>query len=161
MSESYTPDKLIWTESDFEIMGWHDCHIHAIAFDELSEKFELVLDLDYIFKWIDPIAPQKNYSFWIAPCTLIFENVHSLSLDLQSVDGLEIDNVSRANVRVPRNSEFIHRDKEWDWTIECQEGTITFCSVGFKQFVRSPPVRNDAQSLSLAERGGRSFERID
>jgi hypothetical protein len=25
----------IYTEADFGSMGWHDCHIHAIAFEPL------------------------------------------------------------------------------------------------------------------------------
>jgi hypothetical protein len=29
---AYTPEKWIWTEADFETMGWHDVHVHALAF---------------------------------------------------------------------------------------------------------------------------------
>jgi hypothetical protein len=35
--------KSIFSESDFEQMGWHDCKLYAMAFDE--EKFELALVL--------------------------------------------------------------------------------------------------------------------
>ncbi|MDV4012483.1 hypothetical protein BAY06_08330 [Elizabethkingia anophelis] len=42
--------KDIWTDMDFEQMGWHDNYIHAIVFPNENQK--LVLDMDYIFKWV-------------------------------------------------------------------------------------------------------------
>jgi hypothetical protein len=50
--QQYTIQKPVWTEADFEQMGWHDVHIHAVAFR--PEIFELWLDIDYIFGWVDP-----------------------------------------------------------------------------------------------------------
>src|SRR5260221_10243754 len=79
MDETYELEKWIWTEQDFEEMGWHDCHIYAVAF--LPETFEFVLDLDYICKWVNPKPPAENFSFWVSPATLVFENVHDLELD--------------------------------------------------------------------------------
>ena len=52
MTESFQPEKWIFTEADYESMGWHDSNIHAISF--LPETFELVLDIDYILQWIHP-----------------------------------------------------------------------------------------------------------
>ena len=36
----------------FEEMGWHDSLIRSFAFDD--ENWRLLLDLDYIFKWVHP-----------------------------------------------------------------------------------------------------------
>ena len=43
----------IYTEADFGSMGWHDCHIHAIALEPLpSEPGRLLLDIDYLVEWL-------------------------------------------------------------------------------------------------------------
>jgi hypothetical protein len=46
---TYNLDKWVWSDKDFEIMGWHDCPIYALKFDD-----KVSLDLDYIFQWNDP-----------------------------------------------------------------------------------------------------------
>ena len=65
MAEEYELDKWIWTEADFEQMGWHDARIHAIAF--LTETFEFALDIDYILQWVEPAEGETYYKFWVAP----------------------------------------------------------------------------------------------
>lgn len=47
----YQLEKYLWTEEDFNQMGWHDSNIYAIAF---GENFEFKLDIDYIFQWVHP-----------------------------------------------------------------------------------------------------------
>ncbi len=47
--KQYILEKSIWTDLDFENMGWHDSRIHSVAF---GENFELIFDIDYIFKWL-------------------------------------------------------------------------------------------------------------
>jgi hypothetical protein len=32
MKHEYKIEKWIWTEADFDVMGWHDSQIHAMAF---------------------------------------------------------------------------------------------------------------------------------
>lgn len=71
-------DKALWTDADFALMGWHDATVHAIAFNADDDHAELVLDVDYIVRWIDPQPPSKYFSFLVAPATLVFENVWSL-----------------------------------------------------------------------------------
>jgi hypothetical protein len=78
-------EKPVWTEADFEQMGWHDVHVHAVAFR--PQIFELWLDMDYIFRWVDPHDGETHYSFWVAPATLVFENVYDLKFDIESHDG--------------------------------------------------------------------------
>lgn len=151
-TKQFKLDKHIWTEADFDGMNWHDNPIHAMTF---SDNFELQLDIDYIFEWV---LKGKKYIFWISPCTLVFENVYDLTFDIgPATPGLTIDYVTKENPQRPKNSEYINRDIEFDWTIEMQEGTILFKSVGFKQFVRQPPRLLRTQKLTLEERGGLSF----
>ena len=146
-------DKYIWTEADFNEMQWHDNPIHAITF---SDHFEMLLDIDYIFEWT---LEGNIYNYWISPCTLIFENVYNLTFEVgPTTPGFTIDFISKSNPKKPKNSEYINRDTEFDWSIEMQEGTITFKSVGFKQFVRQSPKFLQTQKLLLTERGGISFE---
>jgi hypothetical protein len=153
-TKQFKLDKHIWTEADFDSMNWHDNPIHAMTF---SENFELLLDIDYIFEWV---LKGKKYLFWISPCTLVFENVYDLTFDIgPTTPRLTIDFLTKENPQRPKNSEYIKRDTEFDWTIEMQEGTIGFKSVGFKQYVRALPKLLATQKLVLAERGGISFEK--
>jgi hypothetical protein len=154
--DTYKLEKCVWTECDFEIMGWHDSHVYAIAFS--PEKFEIIFDIDYIFEWIHPKPDEKYFSFWVSPATLIFENSYDIELHIESYNGgLEIDSIKREHVGMPINAQFIGKDKEWIWTIECQEGEIKFRSSGYKQYVRAEP-RLGGQTLDLEKRET-SFQR--
>ncbi len=82
----YKPEKLVWSESDFEIMGWHDCPIYGILFAD-----NVTLDIDYIFKWI--LNDQNGYhEFWISPATLVFDQARNLKIEIDSdfINGLGI-----------------------------------------------------------------------
>src|SRR5436189_586152 len=93
--EPYKLEKPVWTEADFEQMGWHDVHIHAVAFR--PERFEFWLDVDYIFHWVHPQGEQRLFQFWVAPATLVFTNVHSIRFDIESHDGdLSLQSIKRS-----------------------------------------------------------------
>lgn len=151
-------DKSIWTEEDFEIMGWHDSLIYAIS---LGKDFEFIMDIDYIFKWVHPNEDGKHFKFWVAPCTLIFENVYDLKsdFDISEPFELEIADITRDNPKRPSNAEYIQRETEYDWKIETQQGEITFTSVGYKQVVRQLPIFLEGQTIGLDARNGISFSR--
>ena len=70
-SKIYQLEKFLWTDHDFENMDWHDCKLFAISF---GDNFQLLLDIDYIFKWVQT---GKTFKFWVSPCTLVFENFPS------------------------------------------------------------------------------------
>lgn len=151
-SKSYQLEKAIWTDNDFETMGWHDCMIYAFSF---GHNFQLLLDIDYIFKWVQT---GKTYKFWVAPCTLVFENAYDIEFQIDGCSGgLEIDDISRNNPLRPKNADFIKIDTEFDWTIGTQQGSIFFKSVGYKQYVRQIPKFIHGQQFGLKERGGVSF----
>lgn len=150
MVEGYALEKWLWTESDFEIMGWHDARVYAIAF--APEKFEIIFDIDYILKWVHPKQNETSFSFWVSPATLAFENVYDVEFDIGSYNGgLEIDAIKRESVGAPKNAQCIEKKEEWIWTIECQEGEIKFRSVGYKQHIRAEPVFG-GQTLDLETR---------
>jgi hypothetical protein len=57
-------------------MGWHDSPIYAFSFNTKNLlKQELILDIEYIFEWVNPVAPNNTFSFWVAPSTIIFETI--------------------------------------------------------------------------------------
>jgi hypothetical protein len=145
-------NKSIWTEEDFDTMGWHDSPIYGISF---GDNFEFLLDIDYIFKWLET---GEGYRFLISPCTLVFENVHDINIEIrESYSRLEIDNIYRENPQRPKNGDFIKRDTEFEWLIETQQGTISFKSVGYKQFVRQALRLIESQVIGVDARGGISF----
>jgi hypothetical protein len=66
-----------------------------------------MLDIDYIFKWI--LMPnKKRYQFWIAPCTVIFENVHMIAFESDHTN-LIIDSIVRDNPKKAKNAEFLEK----------------------------------------------------
>ncbi len=146
-------DKKVWDTNDFERMGWHDCHIHALAFKEESSEF--LLDLDYIVQWIDPDKEEKYFKFFISPATLVFNGVSNLRFINFAMDmEIEIQKIS-----MDKNSG------EYTFSIECQQGTMVFQASGFKQYLRKEPIfinpnsqQLDSQKLSLETRGGISFK---
>lgn len=157
MTVIYRPEKLLWTEADFETMGWHDATIHAVAFP--LEDFEIAFDIDYIFKWIDPTAGQTHFRFWVSPATLVFRSIHGLHIDLDPGQELTMQDIDRADPLTPGSARHIGQDTEWQWRIRCNEGEISFRACGFTQYIRQSPRFGKHQTLSLEERGGCSFDR--
>ncbi|MDO5523422.1 MAG: hypothetical protein Q4G48_05185 [Bacteroidia bacterium] len=160
--EEFQLEKTIWTEKDYEQMGWHDCNIYGLIFqNDNANNFstDLIFDIDYIFKWVHPIPPKPNYSFWISPCTLKFEDTFALIIDIDRrggmTDMLEIADLFLINKVEQESNKWIY-----EWAIELQEGKITFKSSGFKQIIRQKPIKTESQVLSLEERNGISFEQI-
>lgn len=155
MLKKYCLESYKWTTEQFGEMGWHDCKIHAIAFDSINNRF--LLDIDYILKWV---GPNENgyYSFWISPATLIFENVYDLNIDINYELETILEDIERDNERKPNNSDYINENVEWKWTLETSNGEISFKSVGYSLNFRSNPIYKEQQEFTLGERGGFSFE---
>jgi hypothetical protein len=152
--EQYNLDKTVWTDADFDVMGWHDCNIYALTFN--IGKYELLFDIDYIFKWVNPEGSDKFFKFWVAPATFIFENVYDFTMDTFDLK-LIIDEINRDEPKPPKNKDFIKRDIEWSWTIELHSGNISFQSIGYRLYVRNPPILLSTQVIDMNTRGGISF----
>ena len=154
-SKSYQLEKTIWTDQDFENMGWHDAKLFAISF---GGNYELLFDIDYIFKWVQT---GKTFKFWVSPCTLVFENVYDVEFQMDGISGgLDIDKISCNNPQRPKNAEFIKVETEFDWTIDTQQGSIFFKSIGYKQYVRQLPKFIHGQYFKLTDRRGISFDKV-
>jgi hypothetical protein len=147
--------KRVFTEADFDQMGWHDATVWAIGF--LSGSYELVLDIDYILKWMPPAANDENHRFWLAPATLVFHNVYGLSFDVEFPFDVSIDQVERRDPATPRNATAVGKSTEWTWILTFPAGTISLRSTGFTQYIRRRPVLVTQQTFSLEGRGGTTF----
>jgi hypothetical protein len=159
MPGHYELEKKIWTETDFQTMGWHDSSIYGLAFqsDPSTLSSELILDIDYIFQWVHPVPPNLYFSFWIAPATLVFKNVHKLDMhidqDPPNTFDLEIADIHRLEqFAYPNGQPF------WKWHIELQNGNIYFDSSGYEQFIKQLPVLA-GQHYPQEFRGGSNFDR--
>ena len=145
--KEYNLEKWIWTESDFEQMGWHDSTIYGI---KLAEN--LMLDIDYIFQWNQPEIEGLPYTFFIASCTLIFDEPHGLGFELiQSFDNkwIKIEDIEKGAI-----------GNGFRWTIITQQGDISFTSPTFRQIVRQQPSFQFFQAVPYDERGGISFDLV-
>lgn len=153
MTENFTPSKWVFTNADFESMSWHDNALRGIAIP--SGDDELAFDLDYIFKWIEPKVEDGFYQFWIAPVTLLFSRAHEIRSEIRSVEKLLVDLIVRSD---SVNKRPTNTYPEWLWTIDCNDGDISFLASGFRQFTRKLPVLSSAHYLSMEERGGICFD---
>jgi len=146
MEDQYILEKWEWTQDDFDNMGWHDCPIYAIRFDD-----NIYLDIDYIFKWNDN-GHGNSYTFWISPATWIFEIPTYLKIDveLDFINGLEIASVSKT----------INEKGETLWSINTQQGAIIIGAEKFKQIIRRPPSFQFGLGIRNEERGDISFSEI-
>jgi hypothetical protein len=147
--------KATWTDADFGEMGWHDCRIHAISIGEYDDgtlpPARLLLDLDYILRWVDPAGGQKHFTFWIAPATLVFEEAWGIKGDLGPLhELLEIADLHRLDPPDDVPDPL--------WRIEGQNFDLQVRSAGYTQYLRRLPQHVHRQMLTSAERGGASFD---
>jgi hypothetical protein len=153
-------EKWIWTDADFERMGWHDCQLHGIARYEKVERdekkgseghfsgVELLLDIDYILKWV---KSEPKWQWWVAPATLVFENAFDFQMRNGSGLHREISEIVRAPAQYPSGRDC------WKW--EIYRTSIVLLAEGYKQYIRQEPVLKNFQSFTYEERGGVSFSK--
>jgi hypothetical protein len=144
--DKYELEKKIWTDADFEKMGWHDCRIYKIR---LTENLEL--DIDYILQWNKPDIEGLPFTFWVAPATLVFKNINNIQFEIDTAfdEAVEIEDI-----------ELNKLDNKIQWTIITQQGDIEFTADGFTQWIRQEPFFQFGQTISYIERCGFSLEQI-
>jgi hypothetical protein len=153
-------DKSIWTHDDFKEMSWHDANIYGLTIEKAEENWtaDFLLDIDYIFKWVHPVPPELTFTFWVAPCTLIFKECFDLHIDFENNSGcldlMEITDLYLENKIEHETSKFVY-----EWKIELHKGKINLKSCGFEQIVRQQPLHVRGQALTIVERGGVTFGR--
>jgi hypothetical protein len=159
-NEIFKLNKSVWTHDDYDEMGWHDANIYGLTIEKSEDNWtaDLLLDIDYIFKWVHPIQPAQTFTFWVAPCTLIFKECFDLHIDLKN-DGGCLDLMEIADLYLKSKVEQEKNKFVYEWTIELQQGQINLKSYGIEQIVRQQPKHVEGQVLTLDERGGINFGR--
>jgi hypothetical protein len=181
MSDDLELERWVWTDEDFEAMDWHDSCVHAVAVEDDGWS-RLLLDLDYIVKAVHPEPPERALSFWVAPATLVFENVWDLEGEIAAASGMA-QRVLLLVSDVRRESDVMKdvtsgRRERWisgmagghdfskgpaetayldRWEIEGHNFNLRFLADGFHQHLRARPTLTGAMRLTGAERGGFSF----
>jgi hypothetical protein len=152
--ETYKLEKPIWTQVDFNVMGWHDAKVWGILAN--TDEWELLVDLDYIFNWVHSKGEEKYFKFWVAPVTMVFENAYDVKIDVESQQGeIQVAELHMENPRKTKNGKIT----EYTFRFECQEGEITLSATGYKMYVRQKPRLLQSQQLEFTERGGVNFGR--
>ena len=168
-------DRAVWTDADYETMGWHDVAIHGIAFEDDGAS-RLLLDLDYIVEWLCPVPPSKSLAFLVTPATLIFENVWGLEGAMRAasayqrvlllIDSLKVSTPSAEQMKASTStagghdfaSGFPNTGDLRAWEISGQNFELTFLADGYHQHFRAHPINvTRGQRLTSAQRGGISF----
>lgn len=152
-------DRAVWTDDDFDSMGWHDASVHGIGFVEGEQPWlgRLLLDIDYIVEWVRPVPPSTSLSFRVAPATLVFEEAIDLSLRLSAGSvtfgvALQVLRLHRGRARSEALAPTHH-----DYRIEGADFDLRFTAARYRQVFRSRPVASPRQTLSAARRGLPSF----
>ena len=144
-----------WSTDDFELLSWHDVHVHGFrfgAFDNEGGSADLILDIDYILQWHQN---QGAFAFTVCPAALRFHAVFGLRITLDyaqptagmcpfSIDGIE---------RVPLQFEAGHMSYRWRIPINWPKGEIEFQAPSFTQTLAGVPRRHSQQWLDSADRG--------
>ena len=143
--------KSIWTDADFDAMGWHDARFYC--FTVFAESSELVVDLDYITRWIHPVHPDIYFRFWISPATLVFHDVQNISAVIEMRELFNMEVVELKRTPLPG------RISDWRWQFDLSNGEIALDASGYTQYFRRKPVLREYQHLEFAERGGISYAR--
>jgi hypothetical protein len=149
--------KSVWSDADFDEMGWHDATIHGLCVERTADGLpRLLFDLDYIVRWVHPVAPEVYFSFWVAPATLAFDAVGDLGGDLD-FKGMSPDlEVADLHRLAPQDG--------WPdrpgWHVEGHAFELTFHATGYRQYFRQVPRLVTRKALPHAERGGCSFAEV-
>jgi hypothetical protein len=127
--------------------------VHAIAWEPLpDDPGRLLLDIDYILRADLPEPPAETLSFWISPATLVFAPAWDLTADIDLVGlgfKLFLEAITRSEPDERGNST---------WTLDGDDFTISLGARRFTQYLRRPPVHSPRHALTVAERGGFSFD---
>ena len=147
LPKAFELEKWVWTEVDFDSMGWHDASVYQWRLDQ-----ELVLDIDYIFQWTAPEVKGISFTFWVAPATLAFSNVREVEFDFDlfsisdwKTNAAEIEAIEREAGR---------------WTIQFQHGYISYKADGYRQYIRQSSSFQFGQQIEYQQRGGSSLEAV-
>ena len=141
-----------WSTPDFESMGWHDVHVHALRIEQGEHgSGALVLDIDFILEWH---KDKSCFSFRVAPATLRFHDITELRIALDyatptaGMCPFSLGGITRELVTYATG----YQTFRWVLSVNWPQGQITFNGPGFTQELAGPEVVSSNQSLSPAHR---------
>ena len=146
----YTLSKTIFTEMDMEELCFHDCPIYAMA----PVGNDLVMDIDYMFEWLEPKGREKGFTYPISPCTIYFKNVEDFGM---SFEGSYPETALIMQDFAEDDNKFF--PEQHIYNIGCLGGNFVLRCDGFELIVRQKPVLTKRQGLTMKQRGGISFSR--
>ncbi|HYG16882.1 MAG TPA: hypothetical protein VEC12_14080 [Bacteroidia bacterium] len=156
----YNLEKSLWTHADYEQMDWHDCKIHGLSIEYNGGwGSDLLLDIDYIFQWVQAEKPGQPITFFIAPCTLVFKDAYGLHLNINDRENA-LGPLAIEELYIKDTTEVETNKFAYTWGIDLQNGSIEFNSFGMQQIVRLQPVYSQYQIIDTEARGGVSFSRV-
>lgn len=95
----------------YNYLNFHDCQMYSFGFD--SDNYELLFDIDFILKWY---TDKSKLKFSVCPVTIVFKNVHSIEMDIDSNTQLIMDDIIKSNPVVPKNIDYLPVNTlEYDW----------------------------------------------
>ena len=151
MTASPSPKK-IWTQDDFENMGWHDNAVHAVALEYAPPwPGRVLLDIDYIVEWVGPDDDGDHFRFWICPATLVFDEASDFTTEVDLTGRsfeLSLDEVVRS-----QPDDYGRRT----WQLIGHEFSMAVVASGFTQYLRSAPILSNRQRLEREEREEPAF----
>ena len=137
--------RMHFDDTDLDDLGFHDCHITNLSWDDAA--FSFIVKLDYIVKWLTPGPNEQAFRFWISAAVLVFENVDDVEVGLQWQNARMvccINNLLRQEFRLTPNGT-----KQWHWLFDLHEpsGQISLWATGFQLKLLDTPVLSESQRL--------------
>lgn len=160
---AHTGHAMHYTETDFDRLSFHDCHIWGVEFrvgdpDTGDWTSDLAVDVDFIVEWM--CGTDRRAQFRVAPATLLFHGVtdpkiaidwgragYQLALHPISIGAIERELIHDQKVYLGR--------PYYRWKIRLNWpdlSEIAFGAVGFTLTERAEPVLTETQCLSFKER---------
>lgn len=143
-----------FTDADLDDLSFHD--VRVLGYAALRERHELRFDVDYLVEWLCPEDGSGTCTFRISPATLVFLDVTAMEISLRSPEGeFALDALVRSDLVRPEGAS----PGPWQFELRPHEGGyVRVRAMGFQLHLRAEPLVADQQELSLAARGGVSFE---
>src|SRR5690606_3449693 len=122
---------------------------------------EFVLDIDQILAWSQRENENERFAWWVSPATLVFQEISDLKLQVDNkIRVSDPPAISELTREILEATETGIRNQVWNWSITLHwGGLITFQAPGYTQYTRNKPVLLKSQKLTMAQRGGVSFQR--
>ncbi len=134
-------------------LGFHDDHVYGFSIrEEAGDHATLVLDIDHIVEWIEPV--DGRYRFKVVPAFLAFHEVRDLVININysfpnvEIGPFSIDGVQQAPCTCPDGSE----GYEWHIGVNYPEGGVTFKGKRYTLSYRAEPVTSDTTRLPAETR---------